>query len=77
MKIPVTTFKAHCTELLRNLAVSQETIEVTSKGKVVAVILPPPPASASNPLVGCLQGTVDYLQGWDEPLGDEDWEASR
>ena len=77
MKIAVTAFKARCTELLRNLVASQETIEVTSKGKVVAIVMPPPPASAQNPLVGCLQGTVRYLPGWDEPLGDEDWEASR
>ena len=74
MRIPVSEFKAHCTELLRGL---KEPIEITRRGDVVAIVSPPPPASRHNPIVGCLEGTVTYGPDWDGPLGEDDWEASQ
>lgn len=71
MKIAVTEFKAHCTEILRTL---KKPIEITNRGEVVAIITPPP-ASRENPIVGCLQGTVTYGSDWDQPLDEGDWEA--
>jgi len=63
--------KARCTEILRTL---KSPIEITNRGKVIAVVNPPSPASSQNPLVGCLKSTVTYASDWDEPLGEEDWE---
>jgi antitoxin (DNA-binding transcriptional repressor) of toxin-antitoxin stability system len=75
MRIPVTQFKARCTALLRDLSAGSDPIEVTRKGKVVAIVTPPEPPLTRNPVVGCLKGTVTYLPGWDESLGEEVWEA--
>ncbi len=72
MQIAVSEFKTRCTEILRTL---KNPIEITNRGKVIAVVNPPPPASSQNPLVGCLKSTVTYASDWDEPLGEEDWEA--
>jgi antitoxin (DNA-binding transcriptional repressor) of toxin-antitoxin stability system len=72
MQIAVSEFKARCTEILRTL---KSPVEITNRGKVIAVVNPPPLASSQNPLIGCLQNTVTYAADWDEPLGEEDWEA--
>ena len=79
MKISVSEFKAKCTRVLRDVSRSGKSVEVTNRGQVVAVVSPPEPQNKPDParFVGCLQGTVTYPPGWDEPLGDEDWEASR
>jgi antitoxin (DNA-binding transcriptional repressor) of toxin-antitoxin stability system len=74
MQIAVSEFKARCTEILRTLA---EPIEVTNRGKVVAVVSPPKPTGKYNAVVGCLEGTVTYATDWDEPLGEDDWEAAQ
>jgi hypothetical protein len=44
---------------------------------VIAFVTPNVSGPLKNPIVGCLMGTVTYRNGWDEPLGDEDWEACR
>jgi len=72
MQIAVSEFKARCTEILRTL---KEPIEITNRGKVVAVISPPPATGKQNPIVGCLKGAIIYAPDWDEPLGEADWEA--
>lgn len=72
LKIAVSELKARCTEILRNL---REPIEITRRGKVVAVISPPPSAEDHNPIVGCLKGVITYGPDWDAPLGEADWEA--
>ena len=78
MKLPVTKFKARCTKLLRELPQRGEPIEVTSRGKLVAVVSPPPPRGRRNPAWGALQGSVAFMApDFDEPLGDTDWEAGR
>ncbi len=77
MKISVSDFKAKCTGVLRDIS-RFGTVEVTNRGRVVAVVSPPRSTDEADPrsLLGCLRGTVTYGPGWDEPLGDEDWEAS-
>ena len=72
MQIAVSEFKARCTEILRTL---KEPLQITNRGRVVAVVSPPQPDDPHNPIVGCLQGTVTYSSDWDEPLGEDDWEA--
>ena len=80
MKMPVSEFKAKCTQVLREVATKPYTVEVTSRGKVVAVVSPPAPEKKTDPkeFFGSLRGTVSYISGdFDEPLGDVEWEASR
>jgi len=78
MKVCVTEFKAKCTRYLRELADAKQPIEVTNRGKVVAVVCPPPSEPAINPAWGALKGSVlEIAEDFDEPLGDEDWDAAR
>ncbi|HEX2568448.1 MAG TPA: type II toxin-antitoxin system prevent-host-death family antitoxin [Polyangia bacterium] len=41
MTVSVTEFKIHCLELLRRLEKQREPIEITSRGKVIARLVPP------------------------------------
>ena len=77
MKMAVEEFKEKCSQLLHDMPRSSEGIEVTENGHIVAFVTPNTLTPATNPIVGCLKGTVAYRQGWDEPLGDEDWESCR
>ncbi len=78
MKMSVSEFKAKCTNVLREVSTEYKTVEVTKRGKIIAVIEPPKPATKLNPAWGSLKGKVTYVaKNFDEPLGDEEWEASR
>jgi len=73
----VSEFKARCTQVLRELAASGRTVEITSRGKVVAVVSPPP-STGENPAWGALRGAVLEIAGdFDQPLGDQEWEAAQ
>jgi prevent-host-death family protein len=78
MQMSVSEFKAKCTRVLRDVSIQGNTVEVTNRGTVVAVVSPPRREDPPDPrsLLGCLRGSVTYGPGWDQPLGDEDWEAS-
>ena len=77
-KVPVTKFKERCVKILRVVAEKGESVQVTDRGKVVAVVSPPNKAEPSmKDFIGSLKGTVNYQPGWDAPLGSEDWEACR
>lgn len=77
MKIAVSEFKSKCTKILRDVAKSHHSVEVTNRGKVMAVVSPAEPEKKLDPkdFLGCLQGTVTFSPGWDEPLGEDDWDA--
>jgi len=75
----VTEFKAKCMQVVREVATHPYTVEITNRGKVVAVVSPPPAAAAADPRTfwGSLHGTVSHLAGdFDNPLGDKEWEAA-
>jgi prevent-host-death family protein len=76
MKMSISEFKAKCTQVVREVAVEYKTIDLTNRGKVVARVVPPEPDKKPDPreFFGSLQGTVTYKKGWDEPLGEDDWE---
>lgn len=76
MKVAVEQFKDKCEQLLHDMPLSGEAIEVTENGRVIAFVTPNLSGPPRNPIVGCLAGTVMYREGWDEPLGDEAWEAA-
>ena len=77
MQMPISEFKAKCTQVVREVGTKYQTVELTNRGKVVAQVVPPEPEAKPDPqsFFGSLQGTVVYQPGWDEPLGEDDWEA--
>ena len=56
----VSEFKARCTALLRNLDTHPQRIEVTNRGRVIAVVVPAEPSQALDPnqWLGSLRGSV-------------------
>ena len=76
MKIPVSEFKAKCSQIFRTIEEHSETVQVTKRGKIVAIVQPPS-IEKTNPkeFLDCLQGTVSYSNDWDAPLGEKDWDA--
>jgi len=76
VRIAVSEFKAKCTQFLRAVEEGKDRVEVTRRGKVIAVVCP---AEAVKPdpklFLGCLHGSITFLPGWDEPLGEDDWDA--
>ena len=80
MRMAVSEFKAKCTQVLRDIAAQGTVVEVTNRGRVIAVVVPPRPDELPDPrqFFGSLRGTVLYLSAdFDEPLGDGEWEAAR
>jgi len=80
MRMPVSEFKAKCTKVLREVATKPYTVEVTSRGAVIAVVSAPKPEKKPDPkdFFGSLKGTVSYISDdFDEPLGEEEWAATR
>ncbi len=80
MKVPISEFKAKCTKILREVATVPYSVEVTNRGKVIAVVSAPEPEKKPDPseFFGSLKGTVTYISDdFDEPLGDDEWEAGK
>ena len=79
MQVAVSEFKSKCTKILRNVFNTGQVVEITRRGKVMAIVTPPGPDKKPDPeeFLGCLSGTVSYFPGWDEPLGEGEWEACR
>lgn len=65
--LSVTLFKAHCLELFDRLTNgSLDCIEVTRRGKVVAIVKPPsPPESEAQAVHGCMKGMAVVAPGVD------------
>lgn len=78
MHIPVSEFKAKCTQVLREISMNPNTqVEITNRGKVIAILRPPKPATKVNPAWGSLKGSVTFMSDdFNQPLGDADWAAS-
>ena len=79
MKMSISEFKAKCTQVVREVGAEYRTVDLTNRGKIVAHIVTSEPETKPDPknFLGSLKNTVVYLDGWDEPLGEEDWEACR
>ena len=78
MQMSITKFKTKCTSVVREVATGYKTIEITKRGKVVALVEPPPVGPKGNPAWGLMKGTVlNIADDFDEPLGDKEWESGR
>ena len=71
--IPAGEFKAHCLQLLDEVAASHAPLTITKRGRPVAQLVPVP---AERPLFGALQGSVLAQQDLIAPVS-EAWEADR
>ena len=76
MEMSVTEFKAKCTKVFHDIERHKKPVKITRRGKVIAVVQPSTQSDvAPEKFLGCLHDTLTFQPGWDEPLGDEDWEA--
>ena len=84
-KVTISDFKAHCTEYIRELENTDEIIEITRHGKVVAIAKKPENSDSGTPetitnLMGSLRGTATFGDDYDphEPAFDpDDWEMNK
>ena len=78
-EISVSKLKAHCTRIVQEVNSGRQPVRITKRGKLVAVLMPPGREEGFDPVswIGSLSGSVGYAKGWDEPLGESEWEATR
>lgn len=72
-QVPAGEFKAHCLQLIDQVAASGEPLTITKRGRPVARLVP---LTAERPLFGALRGSVRSQQDLVSPVG-ADWEAER
>jgi antitoxin (DNA-binding transcriptional repressor) of toxin-antitoxin stability system len=79
MQISVSEFKTKCSKIIRDVANLNQTIEITKRGKIVATVTPPEPPKKIDlyEFLDCLHGTVTYAPDWEQPLGENDWDACK
>jgi len=78
MKVAVSEFKAKCTQFLRAVEEGEGMVEVTRRGKVIAIVSSSTEGKKNPELfLNCLHGNISFSPDWDEPLGDNDWDACR
>ena len=76
-QVPVSEFKAHCSEELRAIEEGNLTLEITRHGKVIAVAHAPVPEPVPGSLLGAAIGTATLGPDYDphEPaFSGDDWE---
>ena len=77
VRMPISQFKAACTQVLREVAMAEKTIEVTNHGKVVAVVTPPSP-TRKNGFWGSMRGTTAARDDLVAPaIPASEWNASQ
>ncbi len=81
LAITATEFKAKCFDLLDQVGAHQiGRLEITKRGKLVAVVTPPPTQADEAPsLYGFMEGSVVIPQRLDltAPVMDEPWDAEQ
>ena len=79
MQVSVSEFKTKCTKFIRDVANLNQTIEITKRGKIAAIVKPPASPKKIDPreFLGSLHGTATYAPDWDHPLGEDDWDACK
>ena len=74
MRIKAAEFKARCLRLMERVARTRETIIITKRGRPVAQLVPLDEQETSQPLFGCLAGTVRH-EGDVVSAIEADWAA--
>lgn len=77
--IPISEFKAHCTEELRAIEEGrQDQIEITRHGKVIAIACAPKPPVEQSTLLGAAAGTATLSADYDPhapAFSEDDWNS--
>ncbi len=73
-EIPVSQFKAHALETMRQVNASEEPVLVLRHGKPLVEIHP---AAMESPKPGKLAHTLVHMGDIVSPLGADDWEAAQ
>ena len=77
-EIAISKFKATCLAVLERVRRTRKPITVTRFGKPVAQVVPPAVPAGSESWLGCMEGTVDFVDDIVSPTTDEGvWEALR
>jgi prevent-host-death family protein len=78
IRMPISRFKASCTQLLREVAAAEKLIEVTRHGRVVALVTPPPRRAARASFWGGMRGTSKAMDDLVKPaLRAAEWTAAK
>jgi len=75
-QVPVSEFKAHCSEELRAIEEGDLMVEITRHGKVIAVAHAPRPDPAPNALLGAGKSTATLGPDYDPhapAFAESDW----
>ncbi len=76
--MPISKFKAACTQVLREVAAAEKLVEVTNHGRVVAIVTPPPPRKRRGSFWGSMRETSVAGDDLVAPaVATMDWQASR
>lgn len=82
-KIPVSEFKAHCTEYLRAVENGEPPIQITRHGKVIAKLTPDVSGDKKITMaewIGGGRGSVVFAPDYDEQeptWADDEWEMNQ
>lgn len=80
MKMSVSEFKAKCTWVLREVSEHGFAVEITNRGRTVAVVQKPAPAATKDPRAywGSLAGSCEASDDIVAPAADAaEWDANR
>jgi prevent-host-death family protein len=73
----VSDFKRDCTRVLREVSLTGEKVVITKRAKPIAEVSPSQ-VLEQHPAWGALSGSVEWMAPeFDEPEGDENWDAAR
>jgi prevent-host-death family protein len=76
-EVAISEFKAKCLALLDQVQKTKKPIRITRRGKPIAEVVPPSPASARD-WMGSMKGRMEILGDIISPAADEsDWEVLR
>jgi prevent-host-death family protein len=76
-EVAISEFKAKCLALLEQVRKTKKPIRITRRGKPVAEVVPPSPATQKNWL-GSMKGTMDIVGDIVAPVIDlDDFEVMR
>jgi prevent-host-death family protein len=75
--LSISRFKATCLAALERVRKTGRPLLVTKRGVPIAQVLPPPQPELEEGVFGAMAGTAEEIADIVEPLGDEEWEASR
>jgi prevent-host-death family protein len=72
-QVPAGEFKAHCLQLMNQVAATGQALVITKRGKPIAKLVP---VESSEPEFGCMKAKTHIISDITAPIG-EAWDADR